>query len=123
MSHQELHGPRSGRTPSPWNAPRSWCVPGITPRSRDRRVDRARWSACHGEHRHPSLVEQFTVLEGELTAKRDEQTSILHQGETVIIEPGVWHDWWNAGNRDARLRLEVTPSQASGGCITVLSNP
>ena len=76
-----------------------------------------------GEHRHPSLVEQFTVLEGELTAKRDEQTSNLHQGETVIIEPGVWHDWWNAGNRDARLRLEVTPSQASGGCITVLSNP
>ena len=24
-----------------------------------------------GEHRHPALVEQFTVLEGELTVKRD----------------------------------------------------
>jgi mannose-6-phosphate isomerase-like protein (cupin superfamily) len=38
-----------------------------------------------GEHRHPALVERFTVLEGELTMKRDEQTSILHQGETAVI--------------------------------------
>ena len=62
-----------------------------------------------GEHRHPALVEQFTVLEGELTVKRDGQTSILHQGETAVVQPGVWHDWWNAGNRDARVRVEVTP--------------
>src|SRR6478735_4378106 len=38
-----------------------------------------------GEHRHPALAERFTVLEGELTMKRNGQTSILHQGETVII--------------------------------------
>ena len=30
-----------------------------------------------GEHRHPALVEQFTVLEGELSVKRDGQISIL----------------------------------------------
>jgi hypothetical protein len=35
-----------------------------------------------GEHRHPALVEQFTVLEGELTVKRD-----------------------------ARVRVEVTPGE------------
>lgn len=64
-----------------------------------------------GEHLHPALVEQFTVLEGELTVKRDEQTSILHQGETAVIEPGVWHDWWNAGDHDARVRVEVTPGE------------
>jgi quercetin dioxygenase-like cupin family protein len=34
-----------------------------------------------GEHRHPALVERFTVLEGELTLKRDGQTSTLRQGE------------------------------------------
>ena len=33
-----------------------------------------------GEHYHPALVERFTVLEGELTMKRDGQTSILRQG-------------------------------------------
>jgi len=31
---------------------------------------------------HPALVEQFTVVEGELMVKRDGQTSILHAGET-----------------------------------------
>ena len=42
-----------------------------------------------GEHRHPALTERFTTLEGELTVKRNGQTSILHQGETAVIEPGV----------------------------------
>jgi quercetin dioxygenase-like cupin family protein len=64
-----------------------------------------------GEHRHPALVERFTVLEGELTVQRNGQTSILHQGETADIEPGVWHDWWNASDRDARVRVEVTPGE------------
>ena len=64
-----------------------------------------------GEHRHPALVERFTVLEGELTVKRNEQTSILHQGETAVIELGVWHDWWNASDRDARVRVEITPGE------------
>ena len=52
-----------------------------------------------GEHRHPALVERFTVLEGELTLKRGGQTSTLRQGETATIEPNVWHDWWNASDR------------------------
>jgi len=64
-----------------------------------------------GEHYHPALVEQFTALEGELTVKREGQTSILHQGETAVIQPGTWHDWWNAGDRDARVRVEVTPGE------------
>jgi quercetin dioxygenase-like cupin family protein len=64
-----------------------------------------------GEHRHPNLVEQFTVLEGELTMKREGKIGVLHQGETAVIEPGVWHDWWNASDRHARVRVEVTPGE------------
>jgi quercetin dioxygenase-like cupin family protein len=64
-----------------------------------------------GEHRHPHLVEQFTVLEGELTVKRDGQTSVLRQGETAVIQSGVWHDWWNAGDCEARVRVEITPGE------------
>ena len=55
-----------------------------------------------GEHRHPSSVERFTALEGELTVTRDGRTSILQEGEEAVVEPGAWHDWWNAGDRDAR---------------------
>ena len=64
-----------------------------------------------GEHRHPGIVERFTVLDGELTLKRDGHTSVLRKGETATIEPDVWHDWWNAGQSDARVRVEVTPGE------------
>jgi quercetin dioxygenase-like cupin family protein len=64
-----------------------------------------------GEHLHPAMVEKFTVLEGELTVKHNGRTSILRQGETAVVEAGVWHDWWNASNRDARVHVEVTPGE------------
>ena len=64
-----------------------------------------------GEHHHPALVERFTVLEGELTLKLDGHTSMLRAGEMAVVEAGVWHDWWNAGDRDARVRVEVTPGE------------
>lgn len=64
-----------------------------------------------GEHRHPAIVERFATLEGELTVKRDGQTSLLGEGETAVIDPGEWHDWWNASDRDARVRVEVTPGE------------
>jgi quercetin dioxygenase-like cupin family protein len=73
-----------------------------------------------GEHRHPGIVERFTVLEGELTVKCSEQTSILRRGETATIEPNVWHDWWNAGDRDARVRVEVTPGERFAHMIETL---
>ncbi len=64
-----------------------------------------------GEHRHPAIVERFTTLEGELTVKRDGRTSILREGGTAVIEPNVWHDWWNASDHDALVRVEVTPGE------------
>jgi len=73
-----------------------------------------------GEHRHPGIIERFTILEGELTVKRNGKTSILREGETATIEPNVWHDWWNAGDRDARVRVEVTPGERFAHMIETL---
>jgi quercetin dioxygenase-like cupin family protein len=73
-----------------------------------------------GEHRHPSLVERFTAVEGELTVKRDGKTTILREGETAVVQPGVWHDWWNASDRDARVRVEVTPGERFAHMIETL---
>ena len=73
-----------------------------------------------GEHLHPALVERFTVLEGELTMKLDGQTSILREGESAVIEPGKWHDWWNAGDRDARSRVEIIPGERFAYLIETL---
>jgi quercetin dioxygenase-like cupin family protein len=68
-------------------------------------------SRVAGEHRHPAMVERFTVLEGELIVKRDGRTSILREGQTGVVEPGVWHDWWNGSDRDARVRVEAIPGE------------
>jgi quercetin dioxygenase-like cupin family protein len=73
-----------------------------------------------GEHLHPGIVERFTCLEGELTVKREGEVSILRAGETAVIEPGIWHDWWNAADRDARVRVEVTPGERFGHMIETL---
>jgi quercetin dioxygenase-like cupin family protein len=46
-----------------------------------------------GEHYHPALVECFTVIEGVLTVKRDGRTSVPREGDSAVIEAGVFHDW------------------------------
>jgi len=64
-----------------------------------------------GEHRHPSMLESFTVLDGELTVRLDGVTSVLGQGQTSSVDPGRWHDWWNAADTDALVRVEVVPGE------------
>jgi quercetin dioxygenase-like cupin family protein len=73
-----------------------------------------------GEHLHPALVERFTVLEGELTLKLDGRTSVLREGESALVEPRTWHDWWNAADRDARVRVEITPGERFAHMIETL---
>ena len=121
MSHPDPHGPPD-RTPikvgEVWENPVTGERATILERPWDNPAGRATaeltalvGARVVGEHRHSALVERFTVLEGELTVKRDEPTSILHQGEMAVIEPGIWHDWWNATNRNARVRVEITPGE------------
>jgi quercetin dioxygenase-like cupin family protein len=64
-----------------------------------------------GEHMHPALVERFSVKDGELTVLRDGRTSVLRAGEQAEIQPGIWHDWWNEGDKTAYVRVEVTPGE------------
>ncbi len=64
-----------------------------------------------GEHLHPGLVERFTVLEGELTVRRDGKLGRLLAGQTGEVRAGQWHDWWNASDRDARVIVEVEPGE------------
>jgi quercetin dioxygenase-like cupin family protein len=121
MSHPDPHGP-SDRRPIQvgeiWENPVTRERATILERPWDNPAGRATaeltalvGARVMGEHRHPAQVERFSVLDGELTVKRDGRIGILRQGETAVIEPGVWHDWWNAGDRDARVRVEITPGE------------
>jgi len=121
MSHPDPHGPpdlRPIKVGEVWENPVTGERATILERPWDNPAGRATaeltalvGSRVVGEHGHPALVEQFTVLEGELTMKRDGRTSIRHSGETAVIKPNVWHDWWNASGRDARVRVEITPGE------------
>lgn len=73
-----------------------------------------------GEHLHPAVHENFTVLQGELTVVRDGQRSTLRAGESAHIEPGVWHDWFNTADVDAVVRVEVTPGERFAHMIETL---
>jgi mannose-6-phosphate isomerase-like protein (cupin superfamily) len=64
-----------------------------------------------GEHLHPALHERFSAVEGELTVIRNGERSTVGPGESADIEAGVWHDWWNEGEVDAVVRVEITPGE------------
>src|ERR1051326_270788 len=122
MSHPDPHGPPD-RTPirlgEIWENPvtRERATILELPHKNQERRAAAELTALvgarvMGDHRHPALVERFTVIEGELAVKLAGQTSVLREGRTAVVEPGVWHDWWNASERqDARVRVEVTPGE------------
>jgi quercetin dioxygenase-like cupin family protein len=121
MSHPEPHGPPDRRpidVGEVWENPVTKERATILERPWDNPVGRVTaeltvlvGGRVMGEHRHPALVERFTVLEGALTVMRAGQTSVLHQGETAVIEPGLWHDWWNGSDCDVRVRVEITPGE------------
>ena len=57
------------------------------------------------------MLERFTVIEGELTVKLDGATSVLGEGQTSEVQHGQWHDWWNAADADALVRVEAEPGE------------
>jgi quercetin dioxygenase-like cupin family protein len=73
-----------------------------------------------GEHLHPAIRESFSVLAGELTVIRDGQRSTLRAGESAVIKPGVWHDWFNRGAVDTIVRVEVMPGERFAHMIETL---
>ena len=61
-------------------------------------------------HVHPYQAEIFTVVEGRLGVKRGREKLELGPGEVALIDPGVPHKFWNAGDETLRFRAEVRPA-------------
>jgi quercetin dioxygenase-like cupin family protein len=66
--------------------------------------------AVAAAHVHPYQTEVFEILEGELTFRAGSETIVAKAGDTVRVEPGTKHKFWNAGETDARFRTEVRPA-------------
>ena len=61
-------------------------------------------------HLHPFQTERFEVLEGTLGMRRGKEKVELGAGETVVVEPGTPHKFWNAGEGEVRFVCTVTPA-------------
>lgn len=63
--------------------------------------------AVAGEHLHPHIGERFHVISGTLGTRLDGVERTLNAGEEATAQPGVRHDWWNAGDGFASVLVEV----------------
>ncbi|MBV9279199.1 MAG: cupin domain-containing protein [Chloroflexi bacterium] len=61
-------------------------------------------------HVHTRQVERLTVLFGVLGVRRGSETFTLRPGQGIVPPPQVAHQWWNAGEGDMRMRVEVMPA-------------
>jgi quercetin dioxygenase-like cupin family protein len=63
-----------------------------------------------GAHVHPEQEERFHVLEGTMKFRRGFRRIVAGPGETVVVPAGTVHQFSNAGDETARVRVEVTPA-------------
>jgi quercetin dioxygenase-like cupin family protein len=63
-------------------------------------------------HVHPVQTERFEVTAGTMRFRVGLSTVVAGPGDVVEVEPGVMHSFANAGEDEARLRVEVRPALA-----------
>jgi quercetin dioxygenase-like cupin family protein len=63
-------------------------------------------------HVHPIQTERFEVVSGRMRFRVGLRTVFAGPGDVVFVEPGVAHSFANAGDEEARLRVEVRPALA-----------
>ena len=63
-----------------------------------------------GVHIHPRFRESFRVISGRLGTRVGGLQKILAAGEEAAAVPGTSHDFWNAGEEQAHVLLEIMPT-------------
>jgi len=61
-------------------------------------------------HVHPLQEERFEVLAGTMRFRKGRKRIVARPGEVVVVEASVRHDFANAGDTDAVVRVEVRPA-------------
>jgi quercetin dioxygenase-like cupin family protein len=67
--------------------------------------------AVAGKHVHAYLTERFEVVSGTVRFHIDGRDELATPGDQIEVAPGVVHDWWNDGDEEARVRVEVRPAE------------
>ena len=61
-------------------------------------------------HVHPFQSEHFEILEGTVGFKLGREKVELGAGESVVVEAGTPHKFWNAGTEEAKFVTVVRPA-------------
>jgi quercetin dioxygenase-like cupin family protein len=61
-------------------------------------------------HVHPRQTERFEIEAGVLGFRVDGNDVLARAGDTIVVEPGSAHKFWNAGDTEARFVCEVRPA-------------
>jgi mannose-6-phosphate isomerase-like protein (cupin superfamily) len=61
-------------------------------------------------HIHPFQAEHFEVLAGTLGMRRGKETVELRPGDSITVERGTPHKFWNAGDGEVRFVCTVRPA-------------
>ncbi len=67
-------------------------------------------SAASGTHVHPSMEERITVVRGRVCVRLGRHVAIAAPGRQVIAPAGMAHDWWNTGEAEAHVVVEMRPA-------------
>ena len=63
-----------------------------------------------GVHVHPNQTETFRIIDGVVGFRVGHGRRVATTGETVVVEAGTAHAFWNAGQGRARFLCEVRPA-------------
>jgi mannose-6-phosphate isomerase-like protein (cupin superfamily) len=63
-----------------------------------------------GMHVHPIQEERFEVVAGTMRFRMGGKKVTAGPGDVVVVPPGVRHKFANAGDEEARARVEVRPA-------------
>ena len=79
--------------------------------------------AVAGEHVHPGIEEVFMVVEGSVGFRVDGREDVAGPGRRLVVPPGAVHYWWNAGDEEAHVVVELRgDARLLEGFVTMLSN-
>ena len=67
--------------------------------------------AVAGRHVHSYITECFEVRSGTVGFHVGGRDETMGPGRRVEVPPGVVHDWWNAGEDEAHVSVEVWPAE------------
>jgi uncharacterized cupin superfamily protein len=62
------------------------------------------------EHVHQVINEWFTPVSGRVGFRVNGQDAVAEIGQRLHVSPGTAHDWWNAGDEETHVVVEVSPA-------------